>query len=100
MLYKPAEARVTKWQEQLEASDSNLKKYDLHQKERLPGDHTMPWRTRLTECARDSPSLRQRNICGATWRARTVCVARPHAISTTFCEHFGERPSKDDIGKM
>ena len=57
---------------------------------------------RPTECARDRlPSL-QRNICGATGRAGTLCAAQPHAISTTFgrVANIMGRPSKDDIGKM
>ena len=47
-LGKPAEACVAKWQEQSEAIDSRLTKYDIHPKERLPSGHTLPrrvWRT-------------------------------------------------------
>ena len=32
LLCKPTEARVTKWQNQWEATQSNLKKYDIHSK--------------------------------------------------------------------
>ena len=42
---KPAEARVTKWQNQWEATQSNLKKYDIHPKEQLPSGDTLLWRT-------------------------------------------------------
>ena len=45
LLCKPAEARVTKWQHQWEATQSNLKKYDIHPKEQLPSGDTLPWRT-------------------------------------------------------
>ena len=45
LLCKPAEARVAKWQEQWEATQGNLKKYDVHPKEQLPSGHTLPWRT-------------------------------------------------------
>ena len=45
LLCKPAEARVTKWQNQWEATQSNLKKYDIHPKEQLPSGDTLPWRT-------------------------------------------------------
>ena len=67
LLCKPAEARVTKWQNQWEATQSNLKKYDIH---RVHGG-------RPTECARDRLPPRQRNICGATVRTNTVCAAQP-----------------------
>ena len=45
LLCKPAEARVTKWQNQWEATQSNLEKYDIHPKEQLPSGDTLPWRT-------------------------------------------------------
>ena len=45
LLCKPAEGRVTKWQNQWEATKSNLKKYDIHPKEQLPSGDTLPWRT-------------------------------------------------------
>ena len=45
VLYTQAEAHVTKWQEQWEATQSNLKKYDVHPKEQLTSGHTRPWRT-------------------------------------------------------
>ena len=44
LLCKPTEARVAKWQEQWEQTDSNLKRYNIHPKERLPRGHTLPWR--------------------------------------------------------
>ena len=76
LLCKPAEARVAKWQEQWEATQSNLMTYDVHPKEQLPSGHTLPWRTWLP--------LRQRSICGATGRAKPVCAAWPHVISATL----------------
>ena len=45
LLCKSAEARVTKWQNQWEVTQSNLKKYDIHPKEQLPSGDTLPWRT-------------------------------------------------------
>ena len=45
LLCKPAEARASKWQEQWEQTDSKLKRYNIHPRERLPGGHTLPWRT-------------------------------------------------------
>ena len=43
LLYKLAEARASKWQEQWEQTDSNLKRYNNHPKERLPCGQTLPW---------------------------------------------------------
>ena len=44
LMCKPAEARLAKSQEQQEATESNLKEYDIHSIERLPSGHTLPWR--------------------------------------------------------
>ena len=43
-LCKPSEARVANWQEQWEQTGSNLKRYNIHPKERLPSGHTLSWR--------------------------------------------------------
>ena len=81
LLCKPAEARIAKWQEQWEQTDSNLKRYNIDPKERLPSGHTLPWRAWRT-------SNRVRSGQAATpaakhlWGYRdskTVCAAQPHA---------------------
>ena len=86
LLCKPTEAPVAKWQEQWEATQSNLKTYDVHPKEQLPSGHTLTWHTwRMANRVRSGQAAtRQRSICGATGRAKTVCVARPHVISATL----------------
>ena len=82
LLCKPAEARIAKWQEQWEQTDSNLKRYNIDPKK---NDSRVATRCRgvhgghPTECARDRLPPRQRNICGATGTAKTVCAAQPHA---------------------
>ena len=45
---------------------------------------------RPAECARDRPPPRQRNICGATGRAKPVCVRRSHMRSRP---HYDELPT-------
>ena len=45
LLCKPTEARVAAWQEEWEATQSNLKKYDIHPREELASGHTLPWHT-------------------------------------------------------
>ena len=82
LLCKPAEARVMKWQNQWDATQSNLKKYDIHPKEQLPSGDTLPWRTWRTanRVRSGQAATQQRNICGATVRTNTVCAAQPHAI--------------------
>ena len=81
LLGKPTEARVAKWQEQWEQTYSNLKRYHIHRKERLPSGHTLPWLAWQT-------SNRVRSGQAATpaakhlWGYRdsnTVCAAQPHA---------------------
>ena len=54
LMCKHAEVRVAKWQEQREAPESNLKKYDFHLGERLPSGDTLPcgaWRTATRVCS-------------------------------------------------
>ena len=64
-----------------EQTDSNLKRYNIDPKERLPSGHTLRGvhGGHPTECARDWLPPRQRNIYGATGTAKTVCAAQPHA---------------------
>ena len=81
---KPAEVRVTKWQHQWEATQSNLKTYDIHPKEHTVVTHCRGVHGgRPTECVRDRLPPRERNICGATVKTNTVglCAAQPHAIT-------------------
>ena len=40
--------------------------------------HTLPWRT-SNRVRSGQAATRQRNICGATGTAKTVCAAQPHA---------------------
>ena len=44
-----------------------------------------------TECARDRPPPRQRNICGASGRGKPVCATCDLGHIMTNCRHFGER---------
>ena len=64
LLCKPAEDRIAKWQERREQTDSNLKRYNIDQKERLPSGHTLPWRAWRTSNRLRSvqAATRQRNI--------------------------------------
>ena len=81
LLCKPAEARASKWQEQWEQTDSNLRDTTSTQKNdsrvvtRFLGVHG----GRPSDWTRDRPPSRQRNICEATGRAKSVCAAQPHA---------------------
>ena len=62
---------------------------------------------RQTQCARDRPPPRQRNICGATGRARTVYVLRSHMRSQphsdepgTFREEPEQRRHWENVGTI
>ena len=105
LLCKPAEARITKWQNQWEPTQSNLKKYDIHPKEQLPSGDTLPWRTwrtanrmrsgqAATSAAKYLRGYRENKhcMCGAA-----TCDLN-HIMAS--CTHFGEIPSKDDIAEM
>ena len=83
LLCKPAEARVTKWQNQWEAQ-SNLKKYDIHPEEHLPSDDILPlctWRTanRVRSGQAATPSAKHLRGYREN-KVNTVCAAQPHAI--------------------
>ena len=67
LLCKAAEARVTKWQNQWEATQSNLKKYDIHSKEQLPSGDTLSWRTWRTAnrvCSRQAATPAAKHLWG------------------------------------
>ena len=74
LMCKPAEARVAKWQEQWEQTDINLKRYNIHPKERLPSGHTLPW------CVW-RPSNRVRSGQAATPAAKHLWGCRCHGLS-------------------
>ena len=104
---KPAEARVTKWQHQWEATQghSNLKIYDIHPKEQLPSGDTLPWRTwrtanRVRPGQAATPAAK--HLCG--YRENKHCMYGAATCDLnhimTSCTHFGEIPSKDDIAEM
>ena len=95
LLCKPAEARVAKWQEQWEATQSNLKKYGQRNNSRVVTHGRWP-----IECARDRLPPRQQSICGASGRAKPVCATCYLGHIMTNCRHFGERPNRDGIEGM
>ena len=93
LLCKPAEARVAKCQEQWEATQGNLKKYDVYPKEQLPSGHTLPWRTwstanRVRSGQAATPAAKhlwgyresEASVCGATCDLGHIM---------TNCRHFG-----------
>ena len=83
LLCKPAEARIAKWQEQWEQTDSNLKRYNIDPKERLPSGHTLPWRAWRT-------SNRVRSGQAATPAAKHLWGYRrvPVVIQTVACNRW------------
>ena len=105
LLCKPAEARVTKWQNQWEATQSNLKKYDIHRKEQLPSGDTLPWRTwqtanRVRSGQAATPAAK--HLWGYRENKHCMCGAATCDLNhiMTSCTHFGVIPSKDDIAEM
>ena len=105
LLCKPAEACVTKWQNKWEATQSNLKKYDIHPKEQLPGGDTLPWRTwrtanRVRSGQAATPAAK--HLWGYRENKHCMCGAATCDLNhiMTSCTHFGEIPSKDDIAEM
>ena len=96
LLCKPAEARVAKWQEQWEATESNLKLYDVHPKEQLPSGHTLPWRTwrtanRVRSGHAAAPAAK--HLWGYRESENCVCGAATCDLGhiMTSCRHFGEK---------
>ena len=94
LLCKPAEARVAKWLEQLEATESNLKLYDVHPKEQLPSGHTLPWRTwrtanRVRSGQAATPAAK--HLWGYRESETCVCGAATCDLGhiMTNCRHFG-----------
>ena len=105
LLCKPAEARVAKWQERWEQTDSNLKRYNIHPKERLPSGHTLPWRVwrtanRVRSGQAATPAAK--HLWGYWDSKNCMCGAATCLLNhiVTSCTHFGERPSIDDIAEM
>ena len=102
LLCKPAEARAAKWQEQWEATESNLKLYDVHPKEQLPSGHTLPWRAwrawRTANRVRSGQAATPvaKHLWGYRESETCVCGAATCDLShiMTNCRHFGERPNR------
>ena len=105
LLCKPAEARIAKWQEQWEQTDSNLKRYNIDPKERLPSGHTLPWRAwRTSNRVRSGQAATPaaKHLWGYRDSKNCMCGAATCDLNhiMTSCTHFGERPSLDDIAEM
>ena len=83
ILCKPAEVRVANWQGPWEETDRNLKKYDIHQKERLPSCHTLLWRAwRKANRVRSgqAATLAAKHLWG--YQESRNSAALPHAITS------------------
>ena len=84
LLCKPAVALVAKWQELWEQTDSNLKRYNIHLKERLPSGHTLPWRAWRTanrECSGQAATLAEKHLWGYRESKNCIHVQRTHMRS-------------------
>ena len=84
LLCKGTEARVTKWQNQWEATQSNLKKYDIHPKEQLPSGDTLPWRTWRTANRVRSGQAATPAAKHLLPREQTLYVRRSHMRSESY----------------
>ena len=105
LLCEPAEARVAKWQEQWEATQSNLNTHEVHPKEQLPNGHTLPWRAwrtanRVRSGQAATPEAKHLLDYreSETWVCGAVTCDLGHIM--TNCRHFGERPNRDEIAGM
>ena len=105
LLCMPAEARVAKWQEHLEQTDSNLKSCNVHPKVRFPSGHTLSWRewrtaNRVRSGQAATPTAT--HMWGYRESKNYMCGAATYDMYhiKTRCTHFGERPSVDDIEDM
>ena len=105
LMCEPAEPRVAKWQEQWEATQSNLNTHEVHPKEQLPNGHTLPWRAwrtanRVRSGQAATPAAK--HLLGyresETWVCGAVTCDLGHIM--TNCRHFGERPNRDEIAGM
>ena len=97
-LRMPTESLATKWQEQLVATDSNLKKYGIEPKEQLPSGHTLLWR--IWRTGRHSGSETSVGLPGEENLYVRHSYMRTLNHILTSCKHFRERPIKDNIAKM
>ena len=102
LLCKPAEARVTSWQNQWEATQSNLKKYNINLKEQLPSGDTLPWRTANRVRSGQAATPAAKHLWGYRENKHCMCGAATCDLNhiMTSCTHFGEIPSKADIAEM
>ena len=78
--------------------NSGRYRYAIHPKEQLPSGHTLPWRTANRVRSGQAATPAAKHLWG--WGRANTGAMQPHVISLTSCDHFGERLSKDDIGKM
>ena len=97
--------RIAKWQEQWEQTDSNLKRYNIDPKERLPSGHTLPWRAwRTSNRVRSGQAATPaaKHLWGYRDSKNGMCGAATCDLNNimTSCTHFGERPSLYDIAEM
>ena len=87
-------------------TDSNLKKYNIHPKERPPSPpsgHTLPWRTwRTAKRVRSKQAPAAKHLWGYRESNKCTCGAATCDLKDimTRCKHFGERPSRDNIAKI
>ena len=89
----------------VETADSNLKRYTIDPKERLPSGHTLPWRAwrtsnRVRSGQATTPAAK--HLWGYRDSKNCMCGASTCDLNhiMTSCTHFGERPSLDDIAEM
>ena len=105
LLCKLTETRVAKWKEHWEQTDRNLKRYNIHPKERLPSGHTQPlraWRTANRVRSGQAATPAAKRLWGYRDSKNCMCGAATCDLNhiMTSCTHFGERPSVDDIAEM
>ena len=85
--------------------DRNLKRYNIHPKERLPSGHTLPLRTcrtanRVRSGQAATPAAK--HLWGYRESKNCMCGAATCDLNhiMTSCTHFGERPSLDGFAEM
>ena len=86
LLCKPAKACVAKWQEHCEETDSNLKRYNIHPKERHPSGLTLPWRTANQVRSREAATPAAKHLWG--YQESKLFVR---------CSHMRSQPHYDEL---
>ena len=97
LLCEPAEARIAKWQEHWGGWLPRATKRNTTSTQKNDSRVVTQCRRVTTECARDRPPPRERNI----YRSRNNCMCGvdswdPDDIMTS-CGHLEERPKRDEI---